>query len=192
MHIEYAFESGTLPTIVVERQQLESGIFRGAQITFYLIFVAKRLESATGSQKLFSLLFHTVVAKQVTEDFKIPCLISTCVLGNLFEIRKSAPLALFMGNNRRGVRTTSRRIIAREFYLGIIVVRGLRGMTIPVESSCSTFHMIFRTSIPGPSSTYTGPTIYFCGIVVVHFLHPVVAVADPVSCRLVASCHHDE
>ena len=68
----------------------------------------------------------------------------------------------------------------------------MRCMPVPVESACPTLHMIFRTIIPGPAATDRCPAIEARGVVFIHLLHPVVAIAHPVACRLITCRHHHE
>ena len=65
-------------------------------------------------------------------------------------------------------------------------------MLVPLESAGTTLDVVFRTAVPRPSATDGGSGIYLRGVVLLHLLHPLVAVGHPVACRLVASSHHDE
>ena len=65
-------------------------------------------------------------------------------------------------------------------------------MPIPVEAACPTLHMIFRTIVPCPTATNRGTAIHLCRVVLLHRLHPVVAVGHPVASGFVACRHHDE
>ena len=132
---------------------------------------------------------HAIVGKQVAEDFEVTRLVSSRVLVDFLEVGEGTPLALLMGNDGRliGLCVT---IVARKENLVVIVIGGVWCMPIPVEAACPTLHMIFRTIVPCPSATDRGAAIHLCRVVLLHSLHPVVAVGHPVASGLVACRHH--
>ena len=108
---------------------------------------------------------------------------------NLLEVRESTPLTLLMGNDRRMV-GLFRLVVAWEKQLLIIVVIARRRMLVPIETTCTSLHMIFGTVVPSPAATNSCSSINLGGVVLVHLLHPVVTVADPVACGFIAGSHH--
>ena len=191
MHIQRSDERRSLSAVVVERQQLESGIVLGAQVTLDLIFIAERLETTAGHQELLGLLFHTVLSEQIAEDLEVTGLIGACVFGNLVKVGEGAPLALFVSDNRTVIRHAV-LIVPGERYLTIVVVIGMRGVLIPIETTGPTLHMILRTVVPGPAATNGGSTIESRRVIALHGLYPVVAIGHPIAGRLIARSHHDK
>ena len=191
MHVERPDECRALSAVVVQAEQLEAGIVACAQVAFYLIFISQHLQLSTGVQETFCQRSHSIVGKQVAENFEVTCFVSSRVLIDFLEIREGTPLALLMGNDGRliGLCVT---IVARKENLVVIVIVGVWRVPIPVEAACPTLHMIFRTIVPGPTATNGGTAIHLRRIVLLHGLHPVVAVGHPVASGLVACRHHDE
>ena len=191
MNIERSNQRCALTAIIVQAQQLETSIVLGTQVSLYLIFIAEGLQLATGHQELLSLGCHAVVCQQVAEHLKVTGLIRPLILRHLLEIGESAPLALLVGDNRRlvGYAVT---IVAREFDATIVVIIAAWRMAVPVQATCATLHMVLRAIVPGPSTSDRGSSIDLGGVILLHLLHPVVAVADPVASRFVACCHHDK
>ena len=191
MHIQRSDECRSLSAIVDERQQLESGIVLGTQVALDLIFIAECLETTAGHQELLGLLFHTVLSEQIAEDLEVAGLIGTCVFRNLVEVGEGAPLALFVSDNRTVIRHAV-LIVSGERYLTIVVVIGMRGVLIPIETTGPTLHMILRAVVPGPATTNGGSTIESRRVIALHGLYPVVAVGHPIASRLIARSHHDK
>ena len=147
---------------------------------------------------MLSLRLHAARAQQVLEYLEVAGLIDAGVLRNLLEVGKGAPLSLLVGHDGRVVGKASPSpseggegfVVAGEEYLLVVVVAALGSMPVPVEAACPTLHMIFRAVVPGPAASHRGSAINLGRVILLHGLHPVVAVAHPVACRLVASRHH--
>ena len=61
-HVQRADECRALSAVVVQAEQLESGIVRGTQVALNLVFVAECLQLAAGHEELLAHRLHTVVA----------------------------------------------------------------------------------------------------------------------------------
>ena len=175
---------------------METGIVPRPQIPLNLVLVTERLQLSAGHEEFFRLRLHAVVTEQIAEYLKVPSLIDTRILSGLAEIREGAPLSLLVGNDRRIVGRSSLSIFRRLgivtgiLYLVVVVIIRVRGMLVPVQASSTTFHMILRTIVPSPAATDGGATVDLRRIVLFHDLHPFVTIVHPVSCRLIACCHH--
>ena len=190
--VERPHEGCSLSAVVVESQELETGIVAGAQVAFNLVFIAEHLQATAGHEKLLGHRLHAVIAQQVAEDFKITGFIGTRILADFLEVGEGAPLALLVGDDGRlvGHRVL---IIAWELDAAVVIVVGRRCRTVPlVESSGSTLDVILRTAVPSPAATDAGTAVELRRIILTHLLHPVVAVVHPVAGRLVAGSHHHE
>ena len=169
---------------------METSIVAGAQVALYLVFIGKVLQLTAGMEEPLGLRGHAVVAQQVAEDFEVARLIGAAlILSDFLEVREGTPLPLLVGDDRSGVRQRV-AIVARNAYLVEIVVIAVRCMHVPVEAACPTLHMVFRPIIPCPAATNAGSAIDLRGVVLVHCLHPVIAIRHPVASRLIASRHH--
>ena len=191
MNVESPDKCRTLATIVVQSQKLETGIVAGAQIALNLIFITECLQFTARHQEFLSLRSHAVIAEQVAEDFKVTSLIDTSILGNLPEVGESAPLPLFMGDDRRVV-INRVLIVARTEYLAVVVVIATGGTTIPVKSTGTTLDMILGAVIPGPTATDRSTAVDAGGIVTLHFLNPEVTILHPITGWFIARSHHDK
>ena len=191
MDVERPDKCRTLATIVVQSQKLETGIVAGAQIALNLIFITECLQFTARHQEFLSLRSHAVIAEQVAEDFKVTSLIDTSILGNLPEVGESAPLPLFMGDDRRVV-INRVLIVARTEYLAVVVVIATGGTTIPVKSTGTTLDMILGAVIPGPTATDRSTAVDAGGIVTLHFLNPEVTILHPITGWFIARSHHDK
>ena len=142
MHVKHTRQRSSLSAVVVESQQLESGIVLGAQVTLYLVLIAKCLQSTAGHQEFFSLRRHTIVSQQVAENFEVAGLIGTRILGNLLEVGERAPLALLVGNDGFVIGFAT-FIVTREEQLLVVVIITMRGVLVPVQTTCSGLDVVF-------------------------------------------------
>ena len=189
MHIQRSYKSRTLTTIIVQSQKLETSIILCTQVALNLVFITECLQLSTGHQEILFHLLHAVVAQHITENLKVARLIDTCVLCYFLKVRECTPLSLFVGNDGRVV-GCSALIVARILYATVVVVIARRGLPVPVQSTGTTLHMVFRTAVPGPSATYRCTAIHLCRVVLMHLLHPVVTIGYPVAGWFVAGSHH--
>ena len=189
-HVEGTDEGGALSAVVVQAEELETSIVAGAQVALYLVFIGKVLQLTAGMEEPLGLRGHAVVAQQVAEDFEVARLIGAAlILSDFLEVREGTPLPLLVGDDRSGVWQRV-AIVARKAYLVEVVVVAVRSMHVPVEAACPTLHMVLRPAIPSPAAANAGSAIDLRGVVLMHCLHPVVAIAHPVASRLIASRHH--
>ena len=62
MYVKRTFQSGPLPAIIVEGQQLETGIVLRTQVSLYFILITECLQLSTRHQEFLRHLLHSVVA----------------------------------------------------------------------------------------------------------------------------------
>lgn len=98
MDVEGTDEGGALTAVVIEGQELEASVARGAEVTLYLIFVGEHLQPSAGHQKLLGLPGHAVSCQQVAEDLEVGSLVNTGVLRDFLEVGEGTPLSLLVAD----------------------------------------------------------------------------------------------
>ena len=189
MHIEGTYQGGALTAIVVQAEQLETGIVLGAKVALHLVLIAQHLELSTGMEEFLGLRSHAVPGQEVAEYLEIAGLVGSHILRNLLKVGECAPLPLLVGDDGR-VACFRRLVVAGTFYLTVVVVIAAGGMAVPIEATGTALDMIFGAVVPSPSATDAGPAVDTSRVVLVHLAHPVVAIGHPVAGRLVAGSHH--
>ena len=192
MNVQYARQCCSLSAIVVQPEQLETGIIGSAQVALYLVFVAQSLQLTTCLKELFTHRLHTVVAQQIAENLEVLGLVDARVLRYFLEVGEGAPLTLLVGNDGGVVRLRA-LVVTGKLDTAVIVVVAARRTLVPlVQATGTSLDVVLGTVVPSPSAAYRGATIDFGGVVTLHITHPFIAVADPVTGRFVASRHHQE
>ena len=158
MDVEGAYEGGTLAAIVIQGEELESGIMGRAQVALNLVFICQHLQASAGHQELLGLRGHSVSSQEVAEDFEVGCFVSARVLRDFLEIRECAPLALLVGDEGRVVRLRAFVVPRLGNLLGkVIVAAGLTA--VPFQATGTAFDVVLRTVVPFPSATDAGRAV---------------------------------
>lgn len=98
MDVEGTDEGGALAAVVIEGQELEASVARGAEVALYLIFVGEHLQPSAGHQKLLGLRCHAMGCEQVAEYLEVGSLVNTGVLRDFFEVGEGTPLPLLVAD----------------------------------------------------------------------------------------------
>ena len=97
-NVGYADQCAALAGIIVQGQQLEAGIFRGAESAFDFMLVAQYLQLPGGHHEFVCHLAQMILLQDVAEDFKVLGFVHSCVFPDFIEVRENAPLACLVGN----------------------------------------------------------------------------------------------
>ena len=153
-YVQHTDQCSSLTGIIIESQQLESGIIGGTQCLFNLMFVAESLKFTRSHHKVVTLTSHMVIIQNIPEDFKILRFVDPSVLTDFIEIREYAPLTCLMRNIR----------LFHRIYPCTIVRHAFRTGTCPTQSACSGFHMKLIVRLPLPAISYGSSRIYMAWV----------------------------
>ena len=167
--------------IIVQGQQLEAGIFRGAESAFDFMLVAQYLQLPGGHHEFVCHPAQMILLQDVAEDFKVLGFIHSGIFPDFIEVRENTPLACFVGNEGD----------AHGVNLGAEIGHAFRQSSAPfVQSAHSGFYVVHVAGLPCPSAAYRSPGIDVARVGSLPIVHEVADPRHPVARRFVAAGQH--